>query len=69
MQTRLQSFIEANVGTVVGFIGSFSIMLAVLRLMPGADDWTKTVVTTVLCTVWSIVRGYYVRRYFARRHK
>lgn len=67
MQTRKQSLIESLSGTAIGFVGSLAITYSVMRFMD-ADLWTKTILTTALCTVWSIVRGYCLRRWFARRH-
>ncbi len=67
MQTRLQSFTESTVNTVLGFTGSLVITLIVFTLVPG-PLLLQSAVNTGACTVWSLVRGYGVRRYFARRH-
>lgn len=67
-QSKRDSFIEANVSTWLGFAGSFLITLACNAwLIPVAGVFWTTTVTVALCTVWSLVRGYSVRRYFEMR--
>lgn len=70
MQSRLQSLIETNTSTAIGFVGSFAITYFVFIAMSnaGAGPGSIAGVTTILCTIWSLARGYCVRRYFARRH-
>lgn len=69
MQSRFESFIEANVGTWTGFVGSFLINLACYKwALPIMGLVATTTLATVLCTVWSLIRGYYVRRFFNARH-
>lgn len=65
MQSRKHSAIETLTNTAVGFVGSWLIILLVLKYLPGGALHTATV-TTALCTVWSILRGYVLRRLFAR---
>src|SRR3954470_23866421 len=62
MQTRRQTVIEVLTGTVTGFIGSFLITLVVFHAIK--DIGTAALVNTAACTVWSLVRGYCVRRWF-----
>lgn len=66
MQSKKQSLIETLSNTFLGMLGSFGITMGVLALF--TQHWVIGVVTTVLCTVWSIARGYYVRRYFNKKH-
>lgn len=62
MQSRRQSMIETCTNTLTGMVGSLIITLIILHTV---DDKTLASVLTVsLCTVWSIVRGYVVRRHF-----
>jgi L-asparaginase II len=68
MQTRRQALVEVLTGTALGMVGSFCITLACMRWWPG-DLFHKTAAATVLCTAWSIARGYVLRRTFARLHK
>lgn len=62
MQSKRQSFIETCSNTFIGMLGSWLIMMAVLYTID--NKVVVSVVTVVLCTIWSIVRGYCVRRYF-----
>lgn len=65
MQTRRDSVIEVLTNTFVGMAGSFVISLTVLHAIE--DRAIAAGVTTVACTVWSIARGYWIRRRFNRR--
>jgi len=63
-QTRLQSLIEANVSTAIGFAISWAatpFVLAAFGYIVGAG---KAFGITVVYTVISILRGYFVRRFF-----
>ena len=64
-QTRAKSLEEICVATFTGLVGSFLISLATMHLI---DDRTiAAAVTTALCTVWSLARGYAIRRIYNRR--
>lgn len=67
MQTRVQSVVETVTGTSLGFAGSWIICYGIFSTVD--DIATATTISTVACTVWSLARGYAVRRYFARRHQ
>lgn len=64
-QTKKQSWIETSTNTGIGFLGSWLITWVTLQYIDNIA--VATTVTTVACTVWSLVRGYCVRRYFNRR--
>ena len=67
-QTKWQTWIEANVNTWLGFIGSWLITALAMWLLDGKSSiWTISTITVVLCTVWSLARNYFVRRYFDRK--
>lgn len=69
-QSRLGSFIEANANTFVGFAGSMLIWEFVINPLWGFQTSLLSNFTiTCVFTVWSIIRGYYVRRYFNWRQK
>jgi O-antigen/teichoic acid export membrane protein len=69
-QSKRDSFIETNVNTWLGLIGSFLITAACnLWIIPQYGIWWATTASVILCTVWSLLRGYYVRRFFNKRHK
>lgn len=61
-QTKRQSLIETLTSTFTGMIGSWLITMACLYNI--TDKTTAATVTVIGCTVWSLVRGYAVRRYF-----
>lgn len=65
MQTSRQSMIEVCANTGVGMLGSWLITIAVLFSIE--DKVLASITTVVLCTVWSLVRGYYIRRHFNKR--
>jgi uncharacterized membrane protein len=61
-QTKKQSAVEVCIGTAIGIIGSWAITMAVLHQI---DDRTLAgTVTVLLCTIWSLIRGYAIRRHF-----
>lgn len=64
MQTRRQSIIEVATNTTVGMLGSFLIALAVMSMVE--DRPLAAGITTLACTVWSLARGYVIRRHFNR---
>ena len=64
-QSRRQSAIETAVSTSLGLVGSLIIVFTTFSLIE--DKTIATTATTLLCTVWSVVRGYRVRRWFAHR--
>lgn len=69
MQTKLGSFIESNVNTFIGFIGSMLIWEFVVKPMWHLPTgFLDNLTITFLFTVWSIARGYGVRRYVNWRH-
>lgn len=65
MQSKKGTVIEILWNTGIGIIGSWIITYTVMhfKLSPAV---TATL-SCVLCTIWSIVRGYSVRRYFNKK--
>lgn len=64
-QTRLGSFIESNANTFIGFLGSLAIWQWLVAPLWGFDThFGDNFAITCIFTVWSIIRGYFVRRYF-----
>ncbi|ATW58255.1 hypothetical protein CNR37_00048 [Pseudomonas phage ventosus] len=61
-QSKAQSLKETLSNTFIGTIGSFLITWVTLHFI--TNIVVASAVTTVLCTLWSISRGYAVRRYF-----
>lgn len=61
-QSKKQSLKETMTNTGVGMIGSWLITMACLQLF--STQVAIATSTTILCTFWSIGRGYTIRRYF-----
>lgn len=67
MQTKRQSLKETLTNTFVGMAGSFAITMLCLQVF--SNNTMIAVATTLLCTVWSILRGYSIRRYFNKQRE
>lgn len=65
-QTKRQSLLETLSNTFIGTLGSFLITWVTLHFVK--DIIAASAITTIACTVWSIARGYCVRRYFNKMH-
>lgn len=63
-QTRAQSAVEVATNTVTGFVGSWLITYVVMTVV--TERAAATTVTVLCCTVWSLVRGWMIRRSFNR---
>lgn len=61
-QTKKQSLIETCTNTTIGMVGSWLITMACLMFFTGPIAIATS--TTILCTVWSLGRGYVIRRHF-----
>lgn len=64
MQSRLESLIETFTNTSVGMVGSFLITLATNTQHDRLGLFWTSVCTVLACTLWSLLRGYLVRRSF-----
>ena len=64
MQNKKQSAIETIASTLIGFIVSLVLVNIVLPLFGFNVMFNDSFFITLIFTVASIVRGYYVRRYF-----
>lgn len=65
-QSKRQSVIETCSNTSVGFVGSYLITFGCFHLSSNLP--TATLYATLGCTVWSLLRGYYLRRLFNKLH-
>lgn len=61
-QSKKQSMKETLTNTFTGMLGSFAITMGCLAVF--TNQLLIAASTTILCTVWSIFRGYTIRRYF-----
>lgn len=71
MQTRLQSFIEVNASTAIGFVVSWAATPFILGAFGHQAGVGQAFGITCIYTALSLVRGYAVRRAFnrvGRRH-
>lgn len=62
-QSKRQTVKEVLSGTSLGMVGSWLITMGSIYLFP-KDPVQAATVATVGCTVWSLTRGYAIRRYF-----
>lgn len=67
MQSKWQSFLEANTNTFIGFGVSFVLAYTVLPFYGVEQSFGASLEITLIFTVASIVRGYFVRRFFNKR--
>ena len=63
-QTKREAAIEVLTGTAIGMLGSWLITLFVMSYLP--DKLQAATVAVLLCPLWSLVRGYSIRRYFSK---
>jgi hypothetical protein len=67
-QSKRQTIKEVLSGTTLGMVGSWLITMGCIALFPN-DPVTAATVATGGCTIWSVGRGYAVRRYFNARQE
>jgi hypothetical protein len=63
-QSRLQSLVEAGVNTLIGLVTAFPINVIVLAHYGFKGGLDANAKITAIFTVWSVIRGYGVRRFF-----
>jgi len=66
-QSKAQSLKETLTNTFVGMAGSFGITMLCLQFF--SEQMAIAATTTILCTVWSIARGYTIRRYYNKQQE
>jgi hypothetical protein len=69
MQSKYHSFLEANANTIIGLMVSWTLMQLCMRLVPVMGLFWATNVGVAVCTVWSVIRNYYLRRHFNSKIK
>lgn len=62
-QSKRQSMVEVCSNTCTGFLGSLLITWTCMSYSPLSVAGTSLLIV-LMCTVWSFVRGYYLRRLF-----
>ena len=66
MQTKKLSFIESLIQTFIGLSVSFIIQLIIYPVMDIEVSYKQNIIITLVFTIASIIRGYFVRRFFNR---
>lgn len=61
-QSKAQTMKEVLSGTSLGMLGSWLITMGSMSMCP--DPVIAATVATGGCTIWSLTRGYAIRRYF-----
>lgn len=64
-QSKAQSLKETLSNTGIGMVGSWIITMVTFHYIK--DLTLASTVATIGCTVWSVGRGYAVRRYFNKQ--
>ena len=64
MQTKRQSVIETITSTAIGFAVSLTATFVVMPLFGFQSTASKNLGITIFYTAISLLRGYFVRRYF-----
>lgn len=68
-QKKKHSLLEACLSTAIGFVIAFFANLVVMPVVFGiTPSFSQNMYATVLFTIISVVRGYYVRRLFNWMH-
>lgn len=62
-QSRSKSVEEVLVNTFSGLIGSWIITITTITYIH--NPWLASMVTVVGCTLWSLLRGFAIRRHYA----
>ena len=68
-QTKLQSLIESITNILIGYFVAIASQLAVFPLFGINIPLSDNLLIGVWFTVFSLVRSYFVRRYFNWRHR
>ena len=66
MQTKKLSLIESLIQTFIGLSVSFIIQLIIYPVMDIEVSYKQNIIITLVFTIASIIRGYFVRRLFNR---
>ena len=69
MQTKKQSFIEANSQAIIGSIIGLIAIRILLPLVEHLDKNTQTIIIVFVMYVCSSLRGYVIRRWFNKKNK
>jgi hypothetical protein len=68
MQSKSKSLIESITNTIVGFMVSLLIQIAIYPILGIPVTISQNLVITSIFTIASILRGYIIRRIFNKQH-
>tara|TARA_R110001632_G_scaffold1171_2_gene4711 strand:- start:9454 stop:9663 length:210 start_codon:yes stop_codon:yes gene_type:complete len=69
MQTKKQSLIESLTNIIVGLLFSFCIQLIIYPSLGIKVTIGENITITFVFFLASLIRGYFIRRYFNKKHK
>lgn len=64
MQTKKQSIIESLAQTVIGLATSIAIQMVIYPILNIPVSFGQNVIITIVFFIVSIIRGYFIRRFF-----
>jgi len=67
MQTKKQSIIETITSILIGYIISLVSLFIIFPILGIESNSGKNIIISFYFTVISLIRGYYVRRYFNKK--
>lgn len=67
LQSKKQSFIEANINTLTGFIVSYITLVVLNSIYSMNLSMCDSLEITLIFTIISVGRNYMIRRYFNKR--
>ncbi len=68
-QTKKQSLKETVISTIIGLAVSLITQIVVFPLYNIEVSFNQNIQITIIFTIVSILRGYFVRRYFNKKNK
>jgi len=67
MQTKKQSLIESLFNVAVGFVVTMVSLHIIFPVLGIENNSGKNIIITIYLTVLSILRNYFIRRYFNKK--
>jgi hypothetical protein len=68
MQKRKHSALETTASTIVGFLVSFALQVTIFPLFGIHIPLSVDFIAVVIFTIASLIRGYFMRRFFNALH-
>mgnify|MGYP001594639349 CR=1 FL=1 len=66
MQSPLMSAVETATNLIVGYLGAIALTMTVFPALGHDISWSHATIATAPYALWSLVRGYSLRRLFNR---